>query len=392
MTTTDLIAHLTEQLDWHWQHQLRPRFDGLTDAEYFWEPVPDCWTVRRDGDRMIADFAFPPPQPEPVTTIAWRLAHVIVGVLAVRAHSHFGGPPAAYETWDYAADAATALRQLGRRLRALGGRRRPPDFRRARATHRSNRGALGRPADARPDPAHQPRSHSPRRGNRTAQRPLRPHHHEGELTMPAMPGPVADERQALRDFIFQQQQAFTALAFGLTDDQARATPTVSALSIGALIKHVTGCQRSWMQRVAAAPEPPPADDRSMEDRQAEYADEFTMGPDETLASILDRFAAQNADTLRTAGGGRSGRAGARAAGCAVVSQGRRGMVGAMGDVPPDRGVGAARRARRHHSGDHRRRDHVRAAGRSGGLAGDRLAHTVRTGKLALVRLARHSCG
>ncbi|MDP9165651.1 MAG: DinB family protein [Actinomycetota bacterium] len=117
--------------------------------------------------------------------------------------------------------------------------------------------------------------------------------------MSAMPGPVVDERQALRDFIFQQQQAFTALAFGLTDDQARATPTVSALSIGALIKHVTGCQRSWMQRVAAAPEPPPADDRSMEDRQAEYADEFMMRSDETLASILDRFAAQNADTLRT---------------------------------------------------------------------------------------------
>ncbi|TPG34280.1 DinB family protein [Mycolicibacterium hodleri] len=106
---SSLTAHLAEQLDWHWQHQLRPRLDGLTDDEYFWEPVPDCWTVHRDGG---IDFAFPPPQPEPVTTIAWRLAHVIVGVLAVRAHSHFGGPPAAYETWPYATDAATALRQL----------------------------------------------------------------------------------------------------------------------------------------------------------------------------------------------------------------------------------------------------------------------------------------
>ena len=71
--------------------------------------------------------------------------------------------------------------------------------------------------------------------------------------MPAMPPPVADERQALRDYLLQQQYAFHALAFGLTDEQARATPTVSALSIGALIKHVTGCQRRWMQRVAAAP-------------------------------------------------------------------------------------------------------------------------------------------
>ncbi len=119
--TTDLTPHLAEQLDWHWQHQLRPRFDGLTDDEYFWEPVPDCWTVHRRAGAQLPgngsrdggiDFAFPPPQPEPVTTIAWRLAHVIVGVLAVRTHSHFGGPPAAYETWHYATEAATALRQL----------------------------------------------------------------------------------------------------------------------------------------------------------------------------------------------------------------------------------------------------------------------------------------
>ena len=116
--------------------------------------------------------------------------------------------------------------------------------------------------------------------------------------MPAMPGPVADERQALRDYLFQQQYAFHAMAFGLTDEQARSTPSVSALSIGALVKHATGCQRSWMARVAAAPEPPPADERSMEERQAEYADEFTMRADETLASLLEAFAAQSAKALR----------------------------------------------------------------------------------------------
>ena len=116
--------------------------------------------------------------------------------------------------------------------------------------------------------------------------------------MPAMPPPVADERQALRDYLFQQQYAFKALAFGLTDDQARATPTVSALSIGALIKHVTSCQQGWMQRVAAAPEAPPADGRSMEERQAEYADEFVMRADDTLATVLAKFDAGSAEALR----------------------------------------------------------------------------------------------
>ena len=86
-----LTAQLTDQLDWHRHNALRPRLDGLTDDEYFWEPVPDCWTLHRDG---TIDFAHPAPAPAPFTTIAWRLAHVIVGVLAMRNHSHFGGPPA----------------------------------------------------------------------------------------------------------------------------------------------------------------------------------------------------------------------------------------------------------------------------------------------------------
>ncbi|MCV7042910.1 serine/arginine repetitive matrix protein 1 [Mycolicibacterium moriokaense] len=109
MTTTSVTAELAFQLDFHWTNALRPRLEGLTDDEYFWQPVPNCWTVRRDGG---IDFAYPPPEPAPFTTIAWRLAHVIVGVLAMRNHSHFGAPEAGYETWPYATDAATALHQL----------------------------------------------------------------------------------------------------------------------------------------------------------------------------------------------------------------------------------------------------------------------------------------
>lgn len=100
---------LADQLDFHWTHQLRPRFDGLTDDEYFWQPVPGCWTIHPDG---AIDFSYPPPQPEPFTTIAWRLGHVIVGVFAMRNHSHFGGPPADYHSWPYATNADTALAQL----------------------------------------------------------------------------------------------------------------------------------------------------------------------------------------------------------------------------------------------------------------------------------------
>jgi hypothetical protein len=46
----DWNDEIVDQLEWHWQHQLRPRLDGLTDDEYFWQPVPDCWTISRRGE------------------------------------------------------------------------------------------------------------------------------------------------------------------------------------------------------------------------------------------------------------------------------------------------------------------------------------------------------
>ncbi|TDC80176.1 DinB family protein [Streptomyces hainanensis] len=113
---------LRDQLDWHWTHQLRKRLDGLTDDEYFWEPVPDCWNVRPRGTgtapvlagsgTMTIDFAMPEPSPPPLTTISWRLAHVIVGVLAMRNASHFGRVPTDYQSFAYAPTAAEALAQL----------------------------------------------------------------------------------------------------------------------------------------------------------------------------------------------------------------------------------------------------------------------------------------
>jgi hypothetical protein len=121
-TGIDWNRQLLDKLDWHWQHHLRPRLDGLTDEEYFWEPVAGCWNVRPRGTSTAPiqagsgsytiDFAFPEPDPPPVTTIAWRLGHVIVGVLGVRASNHFGARSIDYQSFDYAGTADGALRQL----------------------------------------------------------------------------------------------------------------------------------------------------------------------------------------------------------------------------------------------------------------------------------------
>ena len=118
----DWTEELAEQLDLHWRSQLRPRLDGLTDEEHRWEPVPGCWSVRPRGEAvsamatgggaLVIDFAFPTPEPAPVTTIAWRLAHLIVGVFGARVASHFGGPPMDYATYELPTSAAAALAAL----------------------------------------------------------------------------------------------------------------------------------------------------------------------------------------------------------------------------------------------------------------------------------------
>jgi len=120
-TVIDWNTALVDQLDFHWQQQLRPRLVGLSDAEYFWEPVAGSWNVRRRaaGDTaspgtgtFTVDFVVPAPEPAPVTTIAWRLAHLIVGVLGMRNASQFAGPPVDYPTFAYAGTADAALTQL----------------------------------------------------------------------------------------------------------------------------------------------------------------------------------------------------------------------------------------------------------------------------------------
>jgi uncharacterized damage-inducible protein DinB len=116
--------------------------------------------------------------------------------------------------------------------------------------------------------------------------------------MPALASPVADERGALREYLTYHQSAFFAVAYGLTDEQARSSPSASELSIGGLIKHVTAMQHTWMSRVAAAPDAPPRDPRPFDEIAKDFADQHVMRPDETLDGLLEQFRAENATSLR----------------------------------------------------------------------------------------------
>lgn len=109
--TIDWNHELRAQMEFAWEHQFLPRMAGLTDEEYLWQPVPDCWSVVQDGDgRWTWQIEYPDPTPAPFTTIAWRLLHM-VDVFAARTSKHFGDGSYRRRTVDvpHTADAALAL-------------------------------------------------------------------------------------------------------------------------------------------------------------------------------------------------------------------------------------------------------------------------------------------
>jgi uncharacterized damage-inducible protein DinB len=101
-----------------------------------------------------------------------------------------------------------------------------------------------------------------------------------EIHMPGQAPALTDERELLLAYVAQQRDGVRNAAYGLTDEQARMTPTRSALSIGGLIKHVSGTERGWMDTVLQ---------RDRDGSQDDYEAGFRLGPDETLADALAGF-------------------------------------------------------------------------------------------------------
>ena len=115
--------------------------------------------------------------------------------------------------------------------------------------------------------------------------------------MLAMPLPVGGERQGLLEYLKYQHTAFLAVSHGLTDEQARCTPTVSALCIGGLIKHVTTMEYAWTLPVTSG-DLRPDDPRSLLGMMADLADQQIVQDDESLDRLLAAYRAQNAETLK----------------------------------------------------------------------------------------------
>ena len=108
--------------------------------------------------------------------------------------------------------------------------------------------------------------------------------------MPGLVRPVTDERDALCAYLEQQRMLLRTTTYGLTDEEAARTTTVSSLCLGGLVKHCTAVERTWMDTTMQRPRQGTTDD---------YQRAFRMEPGETLAGLVGDYESAARDTDAT---------------------------------------------------------------------------------------------
>ena len=111
---------------------------------------------------------------------------------------------------------------------------------------------------------------------------------------------LTGERADLLEALAAHRHFLRYTVQGLTEEQARLRPTASELTLGGLVKHVASQEAGWVDFVlngpggmASATDP---------EQMARWAEEFRLGPDETLDGVLasyEEVARRTDDVVRT---------------------------------------------------------------------------------------------
>jgi hypothetical protein len=98
---------------------------------------------------------------------------------------------------------------------------------------------------------------------------------------------LTGERADLLEALATQRHFLRFTVQGLTEEHARQRTTASELTLGGLVKHVAHTEATWADFVVQGPGvmAGPGDPQQM----AKWAEEFRMGPDETLESVLAHY-------------------------------------------------------------------------------------------------------
>lgn len=114
--------------------------------------------------------------------------------------------------------------------------------------------------------------------------------------------PTDAETTNLLSTLAARRYFLRSAADGLTDEQARLTPTVSTLSVGGLIKHLAHGEASWLQFVLHGPvdsiDWAAVARGEMSPQLVEWEAAFELREDETLAGVLDAYAGVASETER----------------------------------------------------------------------------------------------
>ncbi|MEV0257997.1 DinB family protein [Streptomyces sp. NPDC050732] len=103
-----------------------------------------------------------------------------------------------------------------------------------------------------------------------------------------------DERGALIAFVEAQRGGIRRSVLGLTDEQAKARPSASELTLGGLVKHVAETELNWLRMAQRKP-----NERAR--TEATWGDSFRLVEGETLAGTLafwDEVARETEDFIR----------------------------------------------------------------------------------------------
>jgi uncharacterized damage-inducible protein DinB len=112
---------------------------------------------------------------------------------------------------------------------------------------------------------------------------------------------LTGERADILDLLGKHRFFLRYTAQGLTDEQASSSPTVSELTVGGLIKHVSAVERHWAEFAQGKGATEPITEFTPE-MIAARRDEFRITEGETLAGVLaeyEKVAAATDELVRT---------------------------------------------------------------------------------------------
>lgn len=109
------------------------------------------------------------------------------------------------------------------------------------------------------------------------------------------------EKADLLGSLAQAREFLNYTCRGLSEEDARKRSTVSELTLGGLIKHVTAVERNWTDFIVNGPDSAAANmdySTMTEADYAGYADGFRLLEGETLAGVLEDYRVAAEETTR----------------------------------------------------------------------------------------------